>query len=196
MKIRNIIIIGAVLFLALVATGFFVKSHEPVSDVGGPLYANRSQSAAATSTLVYVTPGTATTTLTLNQNSVSSYSSALVNLQVTATSTGVAAGVLANLRFEGSMDLVDWYPITGLQAPTTTESTIYTTQTYVQHQVTFSTSTPQTGDWGGSGTETLIHQSFRVPETDYRHLRVIISDPVGGGNYGLWAELVGNKESN
>lgn len=177
---------------------------------GGSVYANpdyldRVQtSTTGSSTLAYMTAGTGTTTLELINTQASAYKSAVGLVQVTATSTGVAGQVLLDARIEGSMDTGttrDWYPIaiganTTLGTTPSSATTTLLTSPYNVNRLALSTTTiGYAGNFGGTGTATVMLSSFEIP-ANTRHIRVIFTDPAGGGKYGLYAEIVAKRESN
>lgn len=187
--------ITAIVVVAALVIGFGSYVH------ANPSFFDRFQSNAATSTLAYMTPGTGTTTLSAINTQNGGFESAVVNLQVTATSTAVVGQVLLNARVEGSMDNVDWYPLairadtTLGTSPGTATTTILTSNPYNNFSLALATSTTPAGDFGGTGTAFRMHESFVLP-TLTRHVRVVFSDPTAGGKYGLWAEIVTKRQSN
>lgn len=153
-----------------------------------------SQTATASSTLAYMTPGTATTTLpaldTYAPGTNTKANGAFLAFQYTASGT---APVL-NARVEYSNNNQDWYPdgFTYVpEGPTYATTTIMTTPAH-NYSWTLSTTTEAIG----SGTATRVHQSLALTEIPARYVRVIFTVPQGGGNGGLWAVLVPFKERN
>lgn len=185
MKKLSLILIG--LFIIALAIVLFAKQTK-----ANPSFFERFQTNSATTTVVYMQPGQATTTVTALNPQNTAFESALVNIQVTATSTGVTGQVLLNARVEGSMDNVDWYPIV-LSPTTVATTTLLTSNPYNMYQLALSTTTVDINP--GSGSTTRIHQTFAVP-TYTKHLRVEFMTPAGGGKYGLWAEIVTKRQSN
>jgi hypothetical protein len=145
-------------------------------------YFLRVESATATSTLSYMTPGTATTTISIDGGA-SALDSALLTFQYTASGT---APVL-KARVEYSSDKIDWYPqMTAIgQATTTLIAT-----PFLEYSFTLSTTT----DNGGSGTSARVHGSLDIP-TPTRYTRVKFYVPASGGNGALYTELTAKKQS-
>ena len=161
-------------------------------------YFYRANNETATTVLNYMTPGNGTTTLTLPNTEASGMDYATVVVQVTATSTGVAGAVNLNLRVEGSHDGTDWYAMTNqvpFVAGGSSSTTILTTNPYANYLLTMSTSTTPANNFGGSGTATKMYTSVVIP-THLRYTRVIFTDPASGGNYGVWADVIGRKQAN
>lgn len=173
--------------LVFVLAGVAFVAHPALAN---PSFFNRFQTQPATTTLAYMTPGTGTTTITAINSTNNAFTSATLNLQVTATSTGVASSVLANVRVEASMDNVDWYPIAVVT--TTATTSLLTTNPYNSYSLVLATSTVAQG---GTGSATLMMRSFDIPVKE-RHLRAVISNPAGGGNYGVWGEIVTQQQTN
>ena len=173
----------------------------PVAHANPSFFSRFQTATGATSTLAYMTPGTGTTTVTALNSTNNAFTSAILNLQVTATSTGVAGQVLANVRIEQSMDNVDWYPIaipadtTLGTSPSTATTTLLTTNPYNTYYLALATSTTPTGNFGGSGSATVMFRSFVLP-TSQKHVRAVFTDPASGGNYGVWAEIVTQQQTN
>lgn len=166
--------------LAYAALMPFVASAAP------SIFADIKTTAAATSTLQYMSPGAATTTITYDSlnGDAAKINSLNVVFQYTASST--APVLLA--RLEDSQDGIDWYPRTVVAAVATTS--LMTTPANVM-SFTLSTTT----DNGGSGTGNRVHESFTVA-APLRWVRVIFYVPQGTSNGGLWAEMVPVKETN
>lgn len=100
----------ALVLVAMLATGqisgLINVARAAISDFSRPC-----STADATSTLRYMTPGTATTTLpcAIGATHRSANDTVRLQIQVTATSTGVVAPTV-NARVEYSYDNIDWYP--------------------------------------------------------------------------------------
>lgn len=144
---------------------------------------------AASTTLAYMTPGTGTSTITYDSNAGTKTKFDSVNLayQLTATSTGVAVPTVI-LRLEDSRDGVDWYPRNVVSLTATTSQATSDPYNSISLRVASSTTAV-----GGSGTATRIHGSISV-DSPMRYVRAIFYSPTGGGNYGLYAEMIPVKE--
>lgn len=173
-------VICAVLFFGLAYFAHANPSYFPAS----------VSTATATSTLVYMTPGTATTTLTLNSFSAGNTTKtdkAVLAFQYTASGT---APVLQAV-IEYSQDGLDWYPAGYKQPDPASGGFASTTQT-IFTPITWNLAT-STNMQGGSGTLTRIHDSVAI-DTQLQWVRVKFIVPVGGGNGGLWAQIIPVKE--
>ncbi len=145
------------------------------------------------------TSGTATTTLPcpIGATHRSANDTVRLQIQVTATSTGVVAPTV-NARVEYSYDNIDWYPdaissaginqALGSAGATTTQMT---SDLLLTRSLKIASSSSQ--DFGGSGTANRIHISTDLP-VKAPYMRVIFTDPAAGGNYGLWAQIFGKLQ--
>jgi hypothetical protein len=197
--IRPAVFIGTTLgALFLTALMFAALVFTQTAQANPTFFPQTATTATASTSLAYMTQGTGTTTLAYDsygicgtnqsQSTLSGAASAQVNVQITATTTGNPNVLNLNARFEESQDCIDWYPVA---APlTTATTTLLTSNPYNSFNLTISTSTLSAG---GSGTATRIHESFAIP-TPERAVRVVFSDPTGGGTYGLWAQIVPTKQ--
>lgn len=149
-------------------------------------FAPTKETAAATSTLVYMSPGAATTTL--SYDSLSGDSTKVDSLTLAFQATASSTAPILNARLEDSPNGIDWYPRAigvGVPATTTSMSTPYNVLSFI-----LSTTT----DNGGSGTSSRVHESFTVT-APMRWVRVVFSQPVGTTNLGLWAQMIPVKET-
>ena len=149
-------------------------------------------SAAATSTLSYMTPGTATTTVTCNLG-LEGAREAVVIAELTASSSASTW----SFGVEESMDGIDWFPVAPNQAASTTAPFLLT------NKQTFSYS-HQTTSLGGlisAPPSNRNHVSFSVP-TRMKRLRVfssMSSSTVITGdtpNGAIWLQIVPRMEIN
>lgn len=175
------IALGLLVFAGMVSFGSFAKAN--------PSYFVRCQTASATTTVAYMSPGAATTTLTMpssqcNMSGVTAVDSAILHIQYTASSTGPTLV----FRVEHSQDGVDWYPETvALAANATSTQLSGDSATY---KWIMATST----DNGGSGTSARLMRSYTIT-TPTAYTRVIFSVPASGGNGALWASLVAKEQA-
>lgn len=144
--------------------------------------------AAATTTLAFMSAGTGTTTLTYNSYSdglLSIPDKALLVFQFTASTTNPQ--LLA--RVEYSDDNINWYPSSvAISVGTTTVQS----GTFSDYRFSMST-TSSGGVFGGTGTAQRIHQSLPI-NTYTQYTRVVFTIPAGGSNGALWAELLPVKQ--
>jgi hypothetical protein len=171
--------LGIIIAVVLIGGATVVKANpslflQEYSDIAG----------ASTSTLAYMTPGTGTTTLTYN-NTINGLDSASILIQYTATTTG---SPVLKMRVEHSQDGVDWYSEAGIL--TSNASTTNLTGSFADYQFNIATSTSVIGP---SGSVTRINQLVRI-NTPLKYNRAVFYVPAGGGNGGLWAQLVAKKE--
>lgn len=189
----------------LLLIGAFLYSISPAQ--AEPSHFDRAQTSSATTTLNFLKPGFGTTTLTFMNPLDTGFNSAVVAIQANATNTTVVGQVVLNARVEGSPNSTngtdgEWYPVaipvnTTLApfTPTSASTTVLTSNPYQIFQIALSTSTTPARNYGGTGSDTLLMTSFSIP-TDFKHMRVVFTDPTGGGNYGIWAEIIAKKENN
>lgn len=149
-------------------------------------FAPTKETAAATTTLVYMSPGLATTTLSYDSLSGDSVKINTLNVAFQYTASNTAPTL--NVRFEDSQNGVDWYPRSTIVGSATTS---LMTAPYNNMSFVLSTTT----DIGGSGTNGRIHESFTV-NAPMRWVRAIFSVPQGTTNGGLWAQFIPTKETN
>jgi len=141
--------------------------------------------AAATSTLSYMTPGTATTTATCPMGQ-DGADSAVLAIQVNASSTAAVFDVYV----EESMDGIDWYPIQQEQVAST--SNPFSLQIRQYAQFTFASSTvggalANTNGVGVNGTQNRNHYELDVP---VRMKRVRAYTGITGANAGVWMQIL------
>lgn len=150
--------------------------------------------AAATSTLTYMTPGTATTTLACGL-SVSGADTAVVMVEVNASSTLTAY----NFSFEESLDGQDWFPVAVNQSASTTNP-FNVTPAIARYQFASSTlglnaagASANTQRLGVSGTDNRNHLIFNVP---VRMQRIRVSAGIIGDvalanlNGAVWMQIL------
>lgn len=137
-----------------------------------------AQSAAATTTVTYLTSSTATTTLFTydtyaNGGGTQATDKAVLNVQLAASSTSSVLDVTV----EHSQDDIDWYQ-DELSVPSSAGLQTITV--------------PNSFVWTAAGTATSS-KAVLVP-TPERYLRVKAS--ISGASGAVWAQLVGQKQSN
>jgi hypothetical protein len=162
-----------------------------------PAGANPSQffptkeTASATTTLVYMTPGTATTTLSYDSYQGDAVKIDQLTLAIQYTASTTATAPTLKLRLEDSMDNINWYPRASVLNSLATSTQI--TGNFGEYLWNVSSSTAT--DFGGSGTATRMHTSL-VVDAPMRYVRAKFYTPVAGGNGGLWAQMIPFKELN
>lgn len=173
----------------------------PVASANSSYFSPSASTAAATSTVTYMTPGNATTTVTYdsynlngtNQSgTVNSFAAdhALALVQFAASST--TSNLLINEEY--SPDNVDWYQ--GSQTLIDKNATTTTTVSLSpvpQYSYLFASSTPGLGaiTAANSATSTL---AISIP-TPTRYIRLVFSLKLGGGNGALWATVLPKKQT-
>jgi len=190
---KKYILIG--ICLVILITVSVIININRRADSASPTFLQVSRTAAATSTLNYMTPGKATTTLVFDSyiyNGVGEIAGNLVfntNIQYTGSSS---ASVL-NIGYEYSNDnrcaatplICDWYKYTTQTGTVATTTMIagYRDNSLVAASTTIGTATIKSS---------ITPVTIQVP-IYMRFIRVVFSSPVGGGNGGLWAETIGVK---
>jgi hypothetical protein len=176
----------AVVLLALIGAAISLPSEARANPSRVETF---TATAAASTTLAYITPGTGTTTLTraMSGGNDSKFDKAVLAIQVTATSTGVSVPTLM-VRFEDSRNCVDYYPRTA--APSSATTTLLTADPYQAFSLRMASSTAAPGS---TDTATRLSKSI-VTDVPLNCVRAVLYSPSGGGSYGVYAELIGIKE--
>lgn len=188
---KKYILLG-IMIVVIVATASMVQANPK-------FFANRVQTATATTTIEYMTPGTATTTLTFDTSLINQADTGVRNTntltsltlatQFTASST--VASVL-KWRYEYSNDNEDWYPESMLEGfISTTTPEIIGLKGYNEYKWITASSTCQVVTNGCRS-----HRLVNVPVAT-RYVRVLFymsGSPASHNNGGIWAELVPIKE--
>lgn len=152
-----------------------------------PSFFLRSQSASATTTVSYMTPGTATTTSPSFDTGVGAAQGADSAVLLTRFVGSTSAAIL-NITLEYSQDNIDWYS-DRLSAGATTTQAINITQS-TTYSLTAQGNNP--GGIGGTASSTL--RSIVVP-TPTRYVRAVYSIPVGSTNGSVWGEFVAKRQN-
>lgn len=191
---KNIKIIVAIFSLALIsAVGISVHANQSYFGPG-------SATAAATTTLTFMTPGAATTTLYYDAYAVgitTKVDAAVLLLQLTASSTSTNLNVGVEYAQEGtsgadcttSPTLCDWYQdaITTRQATTTNPVLIAAPD---QYSWTFASSTP--GKLAPGASNNKDNRAIKIA-TPTRYMRVIFT--MTGTNGAIWGKIIPIRET-
>ena len=191
------IVIGMIVTLALVIGGVALANPR--------FFVDMSQTATATTTLSYMTPGTGTTTLVhdshlVDQSNASrgrnttALDSLTLLVQLTAT-TGLPT---LNIEIEDSRDGIDYYRRTPSLIASTTD--IFTVSNIHKIRAVFASSTASEGATGISATESIMNLSFEI-QPRLRFVRAlfylssttVVSTKEDDG--AVWAEFIGTKEN-
>lgn len=170
--------------IAVLAIAYLAGFHTMIAKAAVLVFSpTNCYTAAATSTLQYMTPGTATTTVSCDMG-YDGASAAVLAIQVNASSTAA----IFNIYVEESMDGQDWYPV-GQGASTTNP---YGLGTRAYSTFSFASSTiggavaPANGV-GVSGTQNRNHYELDVP---VRMKRVRAYAGITGANAGMWMQIL------
>lgn len=140
-------------------------------------------SLVATSSNNSISLGKGTTTVTYCASGANSAAdSAVLDMQLVASTTGPILGV----RIEHSYDGIDWYADVATQTIAST-----TNATYIENQIAFATSTASTNGFPGSGTASDVFRDLPIT-TPTRFTRAVIFDISGSGS--LYAEIVAKQQ--
>lgn len=173
--------VGIGLVLMLLAIGFRSQIARAAISVFSPA---TCYTAAATTTLNYMTPGAATTTVTCALG-IEGAKSATVNYIVNASSTSA----VFTSYVEESMDGIDWFPAPINQEASSTRPIDLNLRDYVTF--TFASSTIGGGVagelLGANGTNNRNHYEAVIP-VRMKHVRVHTG--LTGVNAGLWVRIV------
>lgn len=187
--------------LAMLGIMFFAVK---VADANPSQFTETSQTASATSTLVYMTPGTATSTLphdSYRTSTGNNYANSLTELfvQFSASSTGSQLNI--NLEYSNGYPGVDcittpgacdWYQDTGTNVKgfSTTTTNVFLTNV-PQYQWKFASSTVGQAALQGSNNRDTRALAVNAPA---RYVRAIFTCAVGGTNCAVWGQFVPIKE--
>lgn len=184
-------IIGLVLAIILLAGVVAVKASPSA-------FLPTTQSASATTTVSYLTPGTATTSLIYDSFSINN-SGSVNKTQLTDMATlfiQLAASTTAtklNINLEYSQDGIDWFQDGGnIQNGFATTSKPFDIGQVSQYNFSFASSTAGLGGAATIGTTTRAI-SVRVPT---RYLRAVYSLAIGGGNGAVWSQIIPSRQFN
>lgn len=182
-------IIGIVIILAAVIV---IKPNLKTEATQSLFYSLPNwKTAQASTTLNFMTPGVATTTLTVNSDAAGpgvSLDSLALLVQVTATTT---ASPTFNIQIWDSHDGIDYYARSGVL--TSNASTTVLTGTYGDYRINISTSTIN-NNLSASGVATRINQDIINIPVAARYTKFVVTIPAGGGNIGLWAQVIGKAQ--
>ncbi len=180
-----------IIIIAFVALSLTILAFNSAEVGANPSQILENKSAAATTTITYMTPGAATTTNAFDTQGDGGFpaESGQLALQVTATSTGVITPTVV-VRFEDSQDGIDWYP-RAIRTVTATTS-LMTSDPFNEISLKIATST--TAGFGGSGTAQRYHFVIDAQPT-MRYVRAVIRIPIGGGNVGMWSNIIAKKQN-
>lgn len=162
--------------LSIFLTAFLIINEAEAN----PFFFQRSQSATATTSVVYMTPGTATTTVTLDTLSDRGAISAALLVQY----TGSTSAAVIDHTIEYSMNGIDWF------GQDSYPGTLSIGQATIHHA-----STTVTHRWGaGSATASTTRRTFEY-SVPTRYIRATLSVPIGADRGALYAELNAKSES-
>lgn len=180
----KLFLIGAVLSLLLWGTTAHAERLQFTPTV---------QTATATTSPVYQTPGTATTTITFD-----SYSAA-GGAQIAAIDLGVLLGQFTgsstattwNISEEVSQDGIDWYADNTFITTNASTTQSYFINTPIGYKLPFASSTPDGGNVPANNNLILraIHLNFPT-----RFVRVFVSLSLGGTNGGFWGQIIPERQ--
>jgi hypothetical protein len=181
------------LIIIIFVTGIAIVKANP------SYFSPGAATAAATTTVVYMTPGTATTTLyydTYNSGNTQKTNAATVLTQFNGSSTSAILGIAVEYaQGDGTFDCdatpaaCDWY-----QNATIGQLAGWSTTTATQDIATvkkFSWQYVATPAGGAAGTAATTTRAV-VVDTPTRYMRVIYT--MTGANGAIWAQVVPNKE--
>lgn len=201
-QLIGIAIIGFIAVVALLFVSVHIAKANPSQFVG------TTQTASATSTGAFQTPGTATSTLvydTFNQATGNNYTANTVELlwQLSASSTNTTSNL--NLEYSNGygsngavLDCVasptscDWYEDTGTnQSGFATSSTQQRLDTVAQYQWKFASSTIAGLPAGVTNARATRALHIMAPT---RYVRAVFTCALGGTNCTQWAQFTPSKE--
>lgn len=184
-KVKDIAIVGFIVF-AMILFGLYYFSQEAVANPSREQ--PRVQTASATTSVSYMTPGTATTTLSIDSWSTGSsnnFDDLVMFVQFTASSSPHS---VLKWRYEYSRDNIDWYSESVTLSDNSTTTPV--TRTFHEQQWVFASST------GATATDTRGMQVFKVPVLS-RYTRAVFyleGSPTTNASGAVYAEIVPSKE--
>lgn len=195
MKIASNKITFSAINLAIFAVLFVLMSFAPFTNAN-PLAWIRSsgttcQTAAATTTVTYMSPGTATTTLTCDTYALGSGSVKLApdSIYVRVYEAASSTASIQAVRFEWSDDGVDYYADNALTTTDTASST-NTVGDYKEYRWNYASTTPGAAAVGNSNTGL---RTIEVPVKG-RYVRAMFYVPVGATNSSIWAGITAKRQ--
>lgn len=182
-------LLGSIGIVAFLFVAYFMGLNTLLAKASALVFKTDCYTAAATSTLAYMTPGTATTTVTCPMGSDGADSASLA-IQVNASST---ASVF-NVYVEESMDGQDWYPI---GAPDTASTTPYNLSLRAYSTFTFASSTiggSRSALLGASttyqGYEAEDNRNHYLLDVPVRMKRVRAYTGMTGASGAVWMQII------
>jgi hypothetical protein len=174
--------------------GFTIPVHAAVNFTPNSCY-----TAAATSSLAYMTPGTGTSTVSCNIGA-DGARSAVLAIQVNASSTATTFA----FAVEESMNNIDWYPLTLNQVASSTSPFSITlrgtaTLTFASSTIGQTALDASGNQLGALGTNNRNHYILELP-THMRYVRTIASVSTTTGaaplNGAVWMHILPRQEIN
>lgn len=180
-------------FIAIIAVALLliIGGYVSVNTVkANPIFAPITvQTATATTTVNYLTPGTATTTLTMD-----TYSSGNPRLAFGASLllqfAGSSTASILNTNIQYSQDSVDWYQDGGSY-----------TQNFASTSKPFDIGQVHVITYGYTAQDASLRAAINATSTralhistPTRYVRAIFTLPIGSGNGAIWAQMVPVKE--
>ena len=193
------ITIGTSVIVAIATLGYVLGVYSLVARAAiSVFYPSSCYTAAATSTLSYMTAGKATTTVTCPMGS-DGARTAVLQVQVNASSSAATFNVYA----EESMDGMDWYPI--VQDQTASTSAPFNAGVRQYSTFTFASSTiggvdVATGLLGASTTFTgyasVNNRNHYLIDIPVRMKQVRAYIALAAGNAGVWMQIQPRVDAN
>lgn len=180
--IKSLSILGLVVIIGFVAQPVHAQPLQFVPTV---------QTAPATTTLSYMTPGTATTTLTYDSflnGQIKGINQGVLLTQFTASSTGT----IFNINIEDSQDGIDWYK-DNTNAIAATTSLPYALNTVNSYTFPFASTSAD-----GAPVAANNKTSFKAVTIDFptRFVRIFYTLVLGGNNGAVWGQFISERQSN
>mgnify|MGYP007071573806 CR=1 FL=1 len=179
---KNKALIAVAFALAIFVASAGVASANP-SYVG-----NTAQTASATTSPAYMTPGTATSTITLDAYNPTTNTFVVDKLALLMQFTGSSTASILTTDFEYSQDGIDWYENTIVS-----DETVSTTSQALSLNVTNSTSWTfaSTTLQSAAGTRAIATRIVSVPIYT-RFVRAVTT--LTGANGAFWGQFIPIKE--
>lgn len=171
---------------ALIAVTWFAFA---ITARANPSFFVRQQTASATSTVTYITPGAATTTLTYDTGNGAAQGADSAALMVQFNASGTLSVLQADIQY--SQDGTDWYATSFAWNPNTTVATSSPSiGTVQQFNFGYASSTINRGANTTATTTRIV-----VIPTPTRYVRAVFTLAPGSPNGVFWAEFIGKRQN-
>lgn len=207
--LKSKIELGFAVIVALILVLTCIVGFTQVANANPSQFVGTTQTATATTSVTYMTPGNATTTLvadTFNVSTGNNYTINVLELFVQLTASSTASQLNRNMEYSNGYGLngnavdcvvnpngCDWYQDTFSNVVNFATSSLPNISSQVaQDQWKFSSTTSIVGQQVGTSTLTRDTRAYRV-NAPARYVRAVFT--CQGAGCGVWAQFVPVKET-